>query len=91
MVYSLSKDYKVYIGKTKKGEIDFIASKNNKVKYIQVCYKLDKEETIEREFNAFNEIADGNEKYVISLDKVDYSRNGVKHLNIFEFLMNDEF
>lgn len=86
----VSKDYKVYIGKTRKGEIDFIASKNNSVKYIQVCYTLDKPETVEREFNAFNEIDDENEKIIISLDKEDYSRDGVRHINIFDFLMNDE-
>ena len=87
----IGKNYKVYIGKTKKGEIDFIAVKNNKIKYIQVCYKLDKEETIKREFGAFDCIDDDNEKYIISLDKKDYSKDGIKHLNIFDFLMNDEF
>lgn len=87
----ISKNYKVFIGKTKKGEIDFIASKNNKLKYIQVCYRLDSEETIEREFSAFNEIDDENEKYVISLDRNDFSRDGVKHINIFDLLMNDNF
>ena len=87
----IAKDYNVYIGKTKKGEIDFIASKNNKVKYIQVCYKLDREDTIEREFGVFDAIDDDNDKYVISLDKEDYSRDDIKHLNIFEFLMDDDF
>lgn len=87
----ISKDYKVYIGKTRKGEVDFIASKNDNVKYIQVCYKLEDEKTIEREFGAFNEINDDNLKYVVSLDKTDYSRNNIKHINIFELLMNDNF
>ena len=87
----IGKDYKVYIGKTRKGEIDFIASKNNKTKYIQVCFKLDGEDTREREFSAFNGIEDGNEKYVISLDKKDYSTDDIKHINIFDFLMNDNF
>lgn len=86
----IGKDYKVYVGKTKKGEIDFVATKNNITKYIQVCYKLEGESTIEREFGAFNEI-EGNNKYVISLDKEDYSKNGIKHINIFDFLMNDDF
>ena len=86
----ISKDYKVYIGKTKKGEIDFIAVKRNKTKYIQVCYKLDSKDTIKREFGAFNEIQDG-DKYVISLDTKDYSTESVKHINIFDFLMNDDF
>lgn len=86
----ISKDYKVYVGKTKKGEVDFVASKNNKSKYIQVCYKLEKEETMNREFNALDCI-DSDEKYVISLDKQDFSRNGVKHINIFDFLLNENF
>ena len=86
----IGKDYKVYIVKTKKGEIDFVATKNNITKYIQVCYKLEEESTIEREFGAFNEI-EGNNKYVISLDNEDYSKNGIKHINIFDFLMNDDF
>ena len=87
----ISKDYKVYIGKTKKGEVDFIASKNNNVKYIQVCYKLEDEKTIEREFSAFNDINDDNLKYVISLDKKDYSKDNIKHINIFDLLMDDNF
>ncbi|MEG1288203.1 MAG: ATP-binding protein [Bacilli bacterium] len=86
----IRKDYKVFIGKTKKGEIDFIASKNNKFKYIQVCFDLSNEETRKREFSAFDEIKDS-EKYVITLNKEDYSTNDIKCLNIFEFLMNDTF
>ena len=87
----ISKDYIVYTGKTKKGEIDFVASKNGKFKYIQVCYKLENEDTIEREFGAFNELDDSSLKYVISLDKVNYSKNNIKHINIFDLLMNDDF
>lgn len=87
----INKGYEVYIGKTKEGEIDFIASKNKSIKYIQVCYELSNNETIEREFGAFKCINDNYPKYVISKDKEDYSRNGIKHLNIFAFLMNNDF
>ncbi len=87
----ITKGYEVYIGKTSKGEIDFIATKDKEVKYIQVCYLLDKEETIQREFSAYNNINDNYPKYVISLDEEDHSKNGIKHLNIFDFLMNDDF
>ena len=34
----LGRGYLVYIGKTKKGEVDFIAIKENKKIYIQLCY-----------------------------------------------------
>ena len=86
----VGKDYKVFIGKTKKGEIDFIALKNNKFKYIQVCFDLSDENTRIREFSAFDDINDNN-KYIITLTKKDYSTNDVKQINIFDFLMNDEF
>ena len=71
--------------------MDFVATKDKEFKYIQVCYELSKEETIKREFSAYNGIEDNYSKYVISLDEEDYSRNGIKHINIFEFLMNDKF
>ncbi len=86
----IGKDYKVFVGKTKKGEIDFIASKNNKFKYIQVCLDLTDENTRNREFNAYDDIED-EEKYIITLTKKDYSNNKVKQINIFDFLMNDDF
>ena len=87
----IAKGYEVYIGKTKKGEVDFVATKNKDLKYIQVCYSLTLEETKEREFGAYIGIDDSYPRYVISLDEEDYSRDGIKHINIFEFLMNDEF
>ena len=87
----IKKGYEVYIGKTKEGEIDFIASKNKSIKYIQACYDLSNEETRTREFKAFNNINDNYPKYIISTNKEDYSQNGIKHINIFDFLMNDDF
>ena len=87
----INKGYEVFVGKTTKGEIDFIASKNKTIKYIQACYYLSNEETRNREFNAFDSIDDNYPKYVISMDEEDYSQKGVKHLNIFEFLLNEDF
>ena len=52
---------------------------------------LSSEETINREFGAYDSIDDNYPKYVISLDKFDLSRNGIKHINAIDFLMNDEF
>ncbi len=87
----IKKGYEVFIGKTKEGEIDFIAFKNKEIKYIQACYNLTNEETKNREFNAFKNISDNYPKYVISTNKEDYSQNGIKHINIFDFLMDDNF
>ena len=83
--------YDVCVGKTKKGEIDFIAIKTNEVKYIQVSLTASDENTYEREMSAFDEIKDNYPKYLITTDKLDYSKNGIIHLNLFEFLNKDEF
>ena len=87
----ISRGYEVYIGKTKKGEVDFVISKQKEIKYIQVTYLLASEETINREFGAYNSIDDNYEKYVISMDKFDFSRDGIKHINIIDFLLSDKF
>lgn len=80
------RDYRVYTGKTQKGEIDFIAVKNGRKCFIQVCYLLSGEKTVEREFSAFTAVKDASPKYVLSLDKVDFSHDGITHLNIIDFL-----
>ena len=88
----INRDYEVYIGKTKNGEVDFLAKKDGNIKYIQVTYEMKgNEQTIEREFGAYKFIEDNYPKYVISLDKVNLSRDGIIHLNLIDFLLNDEF
>lgn len=57
--------------------------------YIQVTYLLASDETIEREFGVYKKIEDNYPKYVVSLDEFDFSRNGIKHRNIRDFLLDD--
>lgn len=80
--------YEIKIGKTYKGEIDFVVIKNNKKCFIQVAYLLSDEAIIEREFSAFSSIKDSAPKYVFSLDQFDMSKDGIKHINIEDFLLN---
>jgi hypothetical protein len=87
----ITRNYEVYIGKTKTGEVDFIAKKDGVIKYIQVTYELNNEDTIKREFSAFKSIEDNYPRYVISLDKRNMSQDGIIHLNLIDFLLNDEF
>lgn len=88
----INRNYEVYIGKTKNGEVDFLAKKDGNIKYIQVTYELNgSDNTIDREFGAFNAINDNYPKYVISLDKIDFSRDGIIHLNLIDFLLGDDF
>lgn len=84
----LIQGFTVYTGKTFKGEIDFVAVKNNKKCFLQVAYLLSSEETIKREFGAYDKIKDASPKYVLSLDKIDLSHDGIEHLNIVDFLLH---
>lgn len=86
----IRRGYNVTIGKYGEKEIDFIASKNSSKIYIQVAYLLSSNETIEREFGAYDMIRDNYPKYVLTLDDFDMSRNGIKHLNIRDFLLTDD-
>ena len=80
--------YSVYTGKTYKGEIDFVVIDGKKKCIIQVSYLMPSEETIKREFDAFKPIKDASPKYVLSLDKIDLSHDGITHINIEDFLLH---
>lgn len=83
----ISRGYEVFTGKTYKGEVDFVVIDGKQKCFIQVAYYLHGQETIEREFGAFNPISDASPKYVFSLDRFNYSRNGISHINIVDFLL----
>ncbi len=82
--------YSVYTGKTKKGEVDFIANKDNKVEYFQIAYYLTDENVVQREFGAFETINDNYPKYVLSLDKENSSKDGIIHKNIINWLLESQ-
>lgn len=86
----LTRGYHVFTGKTYKGEIDFVAIKDGKKCFIQVSYLLASAETIKREFGAYDKITDASPKYVLSLDKIDLSQNGIVHMNILDFLLHKQ-
>ena len=66
---------------------DFLGSLGGNEKiYVQVTYLLASEDTINREFGIYENIKDNYPKFVVSLDEFDMSRNGIKHMNIREFL-----
>ena len=87
----LRRGYSVTVGKNGNKEIDFICTHQGEKLYIQVTYLLATEDTIEREFGAYDNIHDNFPKYVISLDEFDMSRNGIKHRNIRDFLLAKEW
>ena len=84
----LRKGYNVRVGKVDNLEVDFVCTKGNEKIYVQVAYLLASSETIEREFTSLEKIDDNYPKYVISMDEFDMSRNGIKHVNIIDFLIS---
>jgi predicted AAA+ superfamily ATPase len=79
--------YQVFIGKFDDKEVDFIAEKRNEKVYIQVAYKLDSMQTVEREFSVLQSIHDNFPKYVVTMDEF-WKGNieGIKHLPVSDFL-----
>ncbi|WP_406533494.1 ATP-binding protein [Methanobrevibacter sp.] len=85
----LRRGYDVKIGIINEKEIDFVCTKDKEKIYIQVTYQLNGDETIEREFSGLTQINDNFDKYVLSMDKLDFSGSGLKHRNIIDFLTSD--
>lgn len=87
----LRRGYQVTIGKIRDKEINFVCRKRSEKLYIQVAYLLASPETIAREFGVYDHIQDNFPKYVVSLDEFDMSQNGIKHLNIRDFLLMEKW
>lgn len=87
----LRRGYSVTVGKVGDKEIDFVCDKRGEKLYIQVAYLLASDDTIRREFGAYDNTRDNFPKYVVSLDEFDMSRNGIKHRNIRDFLLEKEW
>jgi len=72
-------------------EIDFVAVFGKEKIYVQVTYILATEETVEREFTVLETAPDNYPKYVVSMDEIDRGRNGIKNVNIRDFLLMDNY
>ena len=85
----INRGYEVYVGKNVKGEIDFIVMNDGEKSYYQALYLLADEKVVDREFGAYESVRDNFPKYVLSMDKLDFSRDGIVHKNILDFLLED--
>ena len=86
----LSRGYDVKIGNLEKAEIDFIATRYEEKIYIQVAYLLADEKVEEREFGAYKGVEDNYPKYVLTMDRFDFSRDGIIHKNVIDWLLEEE-
>ena len=86
----LRRGYSVSIGRAGDKEIDFAAVKGRNKLYIQVAYLLADDSVIKREFSSLMSVRDNFPKFVLSMDSIDRSREGINHRNIADFLLEDE-
>lgn len=87
-LYAKSKGYSVSVGRIGQLECDFILRdvKSN-YSYVQVAYTiLASQNTEEREYAPLEKIKDNYPKYVVTTDYLKQKRNGIKHVNLIEFI-----
>ena len=91
-LYAKSKRYEVSVGRIGKLECDFILKDEwLNYSYIQVAYTiLNSKETEDREYTSLEKIRDNYPKYVMTTDYLIQKRNGIKHVNLFDFIKNGE-
>ena len=91
-IYARSQDYSVSIGRIGKLECDFILrDRVLNYSYVQVSYTIMlNKETEDREYKPLEQIKDNYPKYVATTDYLLQKRNGIKHINIIDFMKNNE-
>lgn len=88
----ISRGYTVLVGKKGKYEIDFVISDGLKKAYIQVAYLIPEQEVLDREERPLLSLKDNYPKYIVSMDPITMSDNGIIRLNLIDdFLLGDRF
>ena len=86
----LRRGYKVTVGRTGDKEIDFVCDKQGDKLYVQVAYLLASDETVNREFGAYNNIRDNFPKYLFTTDTLLQKRDGILHMNMIDFIKDNK-
>jgi len=82
--------YDLFVFDNNGKEIDFLAQKENKKYLVQVAYSVIEEKAYKREFGAFSNINNDNQKIIITNDDIDYSTSTIKHIKLKDFLTMEE-
>lgn len=85
----IRRGYKVFIGKINELEVDFIAEKGDEKIYIQVSATVLDPLTLKREIAPLEKIKDNYPKYIVTMDELPINKDGIRQINIIDFLMND--
>jgi predicted AAA+ superfamily ATPase len=78
----------VWTGSSRNSEVDFVCkTSSGDIEYYQVAWQLNSRSTEDREFGALEAINDHYPKFLLTSDAFTQSRNGIKHLNVFNWLL----
>jgi predicted AAA+ superfamily ATPase len=82
------RNFQIWIGKTNNLEVDFVVRNNEGfTQYIQVSQTVQNPDTLARELAPLNSISDHHEKLLITMDFDTGTYNGIKKINIIDWLM----
>jgi len=85
----LRRGYKIWTGTTRNNEIDFVCkTTTGDIEYYQVAWQMTSDDTIEREFGVLEKINDNYPKFLLTADSFTQNRGGIRHLNVFNWLLN---
>ena len=80
---------KVWTGTARNTEVDFVCKNQiGEIEYYQIAWLMSSESTVEREFGALEKINDNYPKYLLTTDSFTQNRSGIRHLNVFNWLLN---
>jgi uncharacterized protein len=81
--------YLVWAGTSRNSEVDFVCKTQlGDIEYYQVAWQLTNDSVIEREYTALEKINDNYPKFLLSTDNFMINRGGIKHLNVFSWLLD---
>lgn len=89
--YAKSQGYSISVGRIGKLECDFIL-RDHKMNYayVQVAYTIAlSKKTEDREYKSLESIRDNYPKYVMTTDYLLQNRNGIKHVNLIDFIISN--
>ena len=84
----LRRGYKIWTGTDRNSEVDFVCkTPSGDIAYYQVAWQLGNENTVNREIGALEKINDNYPKYLLTTDSYTPDHSGIKHLNVFNWLL----
>jgi len=87
----LRRGHKIWTGTTRNIEVDFVCkTTTGDIEYYQVAWQMTSESTVEREFGALEKINDNYPKFLLTTDSFTQNRSGIRHLNVFNWLLDTD-